>query len=468
MPKDLKVTESPIPGLLVVELPVHGDARGWFKENWQNEKLTQLGFPSFKPVQNNISFNDSVGTTRGIHAEPWDKYVSVANGKVFGAWVDLRDGDSFGKTFSIEIDPSIAVFVPRGVGNAYQTLEPNTSYAYLVNDHWSPTAKYTFLNLADESANIQWPIPLSEVEISDKDKLHPRLKDVTPFKAKKTMILGANGQLGKALQLEFPEAIALTRSEFDLADTTTWDSLNWHDVDVIINSAAYTKVDEAETPEGRKLAWAINATGVGHLAKKCQDNDITLVHISSDYVFDGTKETPYTEVDPLSPLGVYGQTKAAGDLLVSQIEKHYIIRTSWVIGESRNFVNTMMDLFEKGQSPHVVSDQFGRITFTSTISSAIKLFLRNRADFGTYNVSNSGIPTSWFEISKTIYQIGNYDSGAPEPIDTTTYLEQNRLKGKLIAPRPKYSILDLTKLENLGFQNLEHELHLTQYLYNGL
>ncbi|WP_448065283.1 dTDP-4-dehydrorhamnose 3,5-epimerase family protein, partial [Escherichia coli] len=91
-----------------------------------------LGLPDFGPVQNNVSFNDAVGTTRGIHAEPWDKYISTAFGSVFGAWVDLRAGETFGRVFTAELDPSTAIFVPRGVGNAYQTLEPNTVYTYLV------------------------------------------------------------------------------------------------------------------------------------------------------------------------------------------------------------------------------------------------------------------------------------------------------------------------------------------------
>ena len=112
--------------------------------------MTALGLSDFGPVQNNISFNDAVGTTRGIHAEPWDKWVSVATGRIFGAWVDLREGPSFGAVYTTELDPSKAIFVPRGVGNSYQTLEPDTAYTYLVNDHWSPDAAYSFLNLADE------------------------------------------------------------------------------------------------------------------------------------------------------------------------------------------------------------------------------------------------------------------------------------------------------------------------------
>lgn len=216
--KALARRETAIPGLVIFDLPVHGDNRGWFKENWQREKMLAAGLEDFGPVQNNISFNDAVGTTRGIHAEPWDKFVSVATGRIFGAWVDLREGPTFGAVVTAELDASTAIFVPRGVGNSYQTLEPNTAYVYLVNDHWSPSATYSFLNLADETAAIAWPIPLADVEISPKDLAHPRLADVTPIPRRKTLVLGANGQLGRALRQRFadaPWAEFATRDDLD-------------------------------------------------------------------------------------------------------------------------------------------------------------------------------------------------------------------------------------------------------------
>lgn len=179
----LALNTTPIEGLLQLDVPVHGDNRGWFKENWQREKMIELGLPDLGPVQNNISFNKSRGTTRGIHAEPWDKFISVATGSVFGAWVDLREGPAFGTVFTTVISPSVAIFVPRGVGNAFQTLEDSTAYTYLVNAHWSPDAEYTFLNLADETVGISWPVPLSDAELSAKDIDHPRLADVIPFRA---------------------------------------------------------------------------------------------------------------------------------------------------------------------------------------------------------------------------------------------------------------------------------------------
>ena len=181
MAQDLGVRETDIPGFYIVDLVLHGDNRGWFKENYQKQKMEALGLPSFDVVQNNFSFNEELGVTRGLHAEPWEKFISVANGKVFGAWVDLRKGESFGKTLTLEITPDIAVFVPRGVANGYQTLEERVTYTYLVNEHWSPETKYVFVNLFDPGLGIKWPIAENEAIISDKDKVHPLLKDIGPM-----------------------------------------------------------------------------------------------------------------------------------------------------------------------------------------------------------------------------------------------------------------------------------------------
>ena len=130
-----------IPGLMEFDIPVRGDNRGWFKENFQKEKMLPLGFPeSFfaeGKLQNNISFSRK-NVLRGLHAEPWDKYISVADeGKVLGTWVDLREGDSFGNTYQTVIDASKGIFVPRGVANGFQVLTDKVAYTYLVNDYWA-------------------------------------------------------------------------------------------------------------------------------------------------------------------------------------------------------------------------------------------------------------------------------------------------------------------------------------------
>jgi dTDP-4-dehydrorhamnose 3,5-epimerase len=178
----LRVTKTDIQGLFVIAIPVHGDNRGWFKESYQKEKMVAQGFPSdFEVVQNNVSYNAQRGATRGIHAEPWDKYISISVGSAFAAIVDLRKGDDFGKVLTFELNPGIALFVPKGCGNSYQSMEDGTTYSYLVNAHWSPDAIYTYVNLADPDLKIKWPLPLEMAEVSAKDKINPMLKDIQPM-----------------------------------------------------------------------------------------------------------------------------------------------------------------------------------------------------------------------------------------------------------------------------------------------
>lgn len=462
--KQLRVTPvSAIPGMLVVQLPVHGDNRGWFKENWQREKMVAAGLPDFAPVQNNISFNETAGTTRGIHAEPWDKYVSVATGRIFGAWVDLREGESFGNSFTLEMDASTAVFVPRGVGNAFQTLVDGTAYAYLVNDHWSAQAqsRYTFLNLADETVGIKWPIALEDAELSDKDRAHPALGQVTPMAPRKTLVLGAAGQLGCALRKLYERDSRVefaSRAEFDLTNLDHHARMDWASYDTVINAGAYTKVDEAETEAGRRDAWAANVTGVKLLAKSCIENQLTLVHVSSDYVFDGTYHF-HTESEPVSPLGVYGQTKAAGEAVVAMVDKHYIIRTSWVIGDGSNFVRTMVSFAERGIKPNVVNDQIGRLTFTEDLAAGIDHLLASRAQYGIYNVTNSGEAQSWADVAQSVYGLLGRAT-----TDVTGTLTSEYFQGKQVAPRPLNSVLDLAKIEETGFRPRTQQVALEKYL----
>ncbi|MHC2999697.1 dTDP-4-dehydrorhamnose reductase [Microbacterium sp. HJ5] len=446
-----------IPGLYVWDLPVHGDNRGWFKENWQRQKMVAAGLEDFGPVQNNVSFNDAVGTTRGFHAEPWDKWVSVATGRIFGAWVDLREGPTFGASFACEIDPSLAVFVPRGVGNAFQTLEPGTAYSYLVNDHWSPDAVYTFLNLADETVAMDWPIPLDEAELSEKDREHPRMAQVTPVPPRRILVLGAGGQLGSALRAAWRGAAHVefaTRTDIDLAGADLAATRNWSDYGVIVNAAAFTAVDGAETEEGRAQAWAANAAGVRQLAGIAAAHGITLVHISTDYVFDGTLERPYVETDPVAPLGVYGQSKAAGDLAVSLVPRHYVLRTSWVIGDGKNFVRTMASLAERGIDPSVVDDQIGRLTHADDIARGILHLLARRAPYGTYNLTGGGAPMSWAGVARAVFTATGHDPGRVRPVTTAEYFAGSATP---IARRPANSVLSLAKIEETGFAPLSSD-----------
>ena len=180
-----QVTGHPtaIPGLILFDVTKVGDDRGYFQEKFHKEKLVAAGLPkSFSIVQNSVALNKK-GVTRGIHAEPWDKYVSIINGEAFVAYVDLRKGDTFGKVVTVTLTPEKAVFVPAGVGNSYQCLTDDLYYLYSVNKHWTADAyeKYVFVNLGDPDLAITWPIPLDQAILSDKDRNHPHLKDAKPM-----------------------------------------------------------------------------------------------------------------------------------------------------------------------------------------------------------------------------------------------------------------------------------------------
>ena len=450
---------TPIPGLVVLRLDLREDARGWFKENWQREKMVALGLPDFGPVQNNMSFNAKRGTTRGIHTEPWDKFVSVANGSAFGAWVDMREGETYGAVFTVELDPATAVFVPRGVGNSYQTLEDGVTYSYLVNEHWRPATAYPALDLADPTVAIPWPIPLDEAEISEKDLNNPRLDAAARMQPKKTLIIGCRGQLGRALQVDFPGSDLVDLDELDVTDAAAVAAWPWHEYALVLNAAAYPAVDAAETPDGRRTAWAANAGAPATLARLSREHGFTLVHYSSEYVFDGTAEE-HTEDEPLSPLGVYAQTKAAGDIAVATSSRHYLLRTSWVIGDGNNFVRTMKKLADNGVSPSVVGDQTGRLTFTAELSRATRHLLDVGAAPGTYNLSNGGPVLSWAEIAQAVFRLAGRDGADVTATTTAAYFADK----PEASPRPLSSAMSLAKIEATGFVPEDATVALERYL----
>ena len=273
------------------------------------------------------------------------------------------------------------------------------------------------------------------------------------------VIIGSKGQLGKALQAKYPNARGVDSDELDITNLDQMNAFDWSGVSVILNAAAYTNVDGAETSEGRVAAWAVNAVAPGNLANIALSNDITLVHVSTEYVFDGTK-TPHVENEPFSPLGVYGQAKAAGDIAVALAPKHYIVRTSWVIGDGNNFVRTMLGLGQKGVSPTVVGDQVGRLAFTSELVRAIDHLLTSEAAFGTYNLSNGGESASWADITREIFKLGGFTDLTVT--DTTT--EEYFASKPEAAPRPLQSTMDLSKIEATGFVLTDWHKDLEAYL----
>jgi dTDP-4-dehydrorhamnose 3,5-epimerase/reductase len=277
------------------------------------------------------------------------------------------------------------------------------------------------------------------------------------------LILGANGQLGKALQAKYPRATALDHDKLDITDLDALLAYDWSDVDVIINAAAYTQVDAAETPEGREAAWRINAVGPSYLARVATEHRLTLVHTSSDYVFDGT-HSPHTESEPFTPLSVYGSSKAAGDIAVAEAGNYYVLRSTWLIGDGPNFVRTMIGLAAKGISPTVVSDQIGRLTFTTTLVGAINHLLQKQAAYGTYNLTDDGEPASWADFTRAIFkELGRDDLTVTDTM-TEEYFASKKANGGAIAPRPLKSEMDLSKIKAAGFELPDWHENLGKYI----
>ncbi|TFD29224.1 dTDP-4-dehydrorhamnose reductase [Cryobacterium lyxosi] len=248
------------------------------------------------------------------------------------------------------------------------------------------------------------------------------------------LITGAAGMLGRDLQtaLAGREVTALGRSDLDVTDlVAVTAAVAGHDV--IINCAAYTKVDDAETHEDE--AYRVNAVGPWNLAVAASALQAKLVQISTDYVFDGSATTPYAENTPHSPISAYGRTKAAGEEFV-QVEngaRSYIVRTAWLYGKNGpNFAKTMLKAAGTRDTLNVVNDQVGQPTWTVDLAAQIVLLLDSDAPAGTYHGTNGGV-ASKFDQARDVFALAGLDPERVLPTDSSAFV--------LPAPRPAYSVL---------------------------
>jgi dTDP-4-dehydrorhamnose reductase len=250
----------------------------------------------------------------------------------------------------------------------------------------------------------------------------------------KYLITGANGMLGHDLvtALAGRDVTALGRNDLDITDLDAVRAAI-PGFDVVINGAAYTKVDDAETDEDAALA--INGIGAGNLARAAAETGAILVQVSTDYVFDGTATTPYDEATPHNPVSAYGRTKAEGERLALELngERTYIVRTAWLYGQhGPNFPKTMLKLAAARPELTVVSDQVGQPTWTLDLAQQIVALLDSDAPFGIYHGTNSG-ETSWFGFARAVFANAGLDPERVQPTDSASFVRP--------APRPSYSVL---------------------------
>lgn len=283
----------------------------------------------------------------------------------------------------------------------------------------------------------------------------------------KILITGSNGQLGRCLANGaeyYPDYDFHFKTSKEL-DITTKEQIRslfaQEKFDYCINCAAYTAVDKAETD--KENAFLVNAEAVKYLAEACKENETILIHISTDFVFDGTKGEPYTEDDLPNPINVYGASKLKGEQYIQEILNNYfIIRTSWVYSEyGHNFVKTMLRLGVEREELRVVNDQIGSPTFARDLAEAILKIISSQAtNYGIYHYSNEGA-ISWYDFAKAIFEIKGMKVKV-NPIPSEAYPTP--------AKRPMYSVLDKTKIKQvfniINIPNLENSLK--KVIYNTL
>ena len=279
---------------------------------------------------------------------------------------------------------------------------------------------------------------------------------------KRILVTGARSQLAQCiydqahnsdqLQLEFVD-----REAFDLTQPPQMAAyLETHSFDYCINTAAYTKVEAAESDQ--ELAHAVNGQGALNLAVLCKEHGITLVHISTDYVFDGSQQVPYTEADPVGPINVYGASKLAGERSIQEVlDAHYILRTSWLYSQyGHNFYRSVRKWASERDQLSITTEQIGTPTNANDLAQAIlRLIERDPKQYGLYHYSNDGQAT-WFDFAEAIL-LETGQLGAVKLVKTDHY--------PTFAARPKYSVMDCSKFEQ-QFGNITTEPHWKARLKN--
>lgn len=257
------------------------------------------------------------------------------------------------------------------------------------------------------------------------------------------LVTGANGMLATDLRQVLPgrSVTALGRDDLDVTDPDAVDAaVAGHDV--VVNCAAYTRVDDAESDED--AAFAVNATGAANLARAAAAHGAKLVQLSTDYVFDGTATTPYAEDAPRHPVSAYGRTKAEGERLALELNPSatFVVRTAWLYGaHGPNFARTMVRLAGENETVSVVEDQLGQPTWTMDVARQIVLMIDYGLAPGVYHATSSG-QASWYEFAQAIFSAAGLDPDRVRPTSSARYVRP--------APRPAYSVLGHARWQRAG------------------
>ena len=460
----MKKIETDLLDCYILEPQRFGDDRGYF-ESITKEQLESLGFNGVFQVSNSKS---GKGTVRGLHfqKDPYcqAKVVRCHKGAVLDIVVDMRkDSNTYGKWISVELTPENGrmLYVPRGFAHGFVALKDDTLFEYYVDNKYMPKMEDGII-WNDPSLGINWNEIFEKYDIKDpilsiKDKNRCTIEESNvefQRKPKKFLVTGITGQLGFDIVRQLHE-----RGEYDIYAPTSkeLDITNREEVlrvikeykpDVIFHCAAWTAVDKAQIE--RELCEKVNVYGTKNLVDASLETGAKMIYMSSDYVFDGTKDGLYTEEDIPNPMSVYGETKYKGEEEVRRNPNHFITRISWVFGiNGNNFIKTMLKLSDNHSELTVVDDQVGSPTYTVDLAKLL-VEMSYTDKYGTYNVNNEGY-CSWAEFAKYIME-SNGKKTIIKPVTTEEYYSGKDMS--TIAYRPHNSKLDKSKLLENGFDLL--------------
>jgi dTDP-4-dehydrorhamnose reductase/dTDP-4-dehydrorhamnose 3,5-epimerase len=479
--------------VFVLAPDVFGDVRGFFSPAYIKKYLEEnIPFEIFNGVEQQNFSNSQKGVIRGLHyqLDPkcQTKLVSVIKGEAIDVIVDIRpDSPTFKKWFGIRLKPfDKQLLVPKGFAHGFIALQDDTLFHYLVDNDYAPKME-DGIPWDDKSINIDWETIFKSNDIhdlitSEKDKLHSTLDEKLAngeitFKRSdlsiskryynsrtKVLVTGGAGQLGYDVIKElnkrgYKDIYAPTIDELDLTkEADVNKAFEEFKPDLVIHCAAYTAVDKAE--DDFETAHEINVDATRFIAQNCEKLGSKLIYISTDYVFDGTKnlDLTYDVNDIPKPISVYGKTKLMGEREALNNPKTFIVRTSWVFGiNGKNFMKAMLKASETNRELSVVSDQYGSPTYTVDLARLL-VDMAETNKYGLYHANNEGY-CNWAEFAEEIFRQNDKDV-LVHYVTTDEYYAPQFKKAKEegielhVASRPKNSKLSKNKLIDNGFDLL--------------
>ena len=453
-----KKIETGIEGLYILEPTVFGDERGFFLETYNKKEFEKIGiFEEF--VQDNHS-KSKKGVLRGLHFQTkhsQGKLVRVIRGSVYDVAVDIRkDSLTYGKWYGIELsaENKKMFFIPKGFAHGFLTLEDETEFQYKCTDLYAPQYDSGII-WNDKDININWNfekygLKEEDIVLSEKDKKHQSFKEYTEkYIGENVLLTGADGQLGQDFQKLFDKlSIKYIVTDYKELDVTNKEKVKEfvdnNDFTMIINCAAYNNVDKAE--EEPEKCYILNSYVPKYLAEICKEKNIIFVTYSTDFVFDGEKEIPYTEEDIPNPLSVYSKAKLEGEKYSLEYEKSFVIRTSWVFGMGNNNFCKQVINWSKGKDKlKIVDDQISSPTYSKDLAE-YSWELIQTDKYGLYHLSNGGEASKFEQAQYILKKIGW--TGVLERAKTEEF--------PLPAKRAQYSKLDSSEIEKIVDKKIPH------------